>query len=286
MHLEESNVDERRRPDSSSKKHVAGVAVTGILVVAVGLLLGRAVVSWFDTDQHHDPIGRTATDELYFDEPVASTGASLDVDSSVGAGDEAAPAAVASTTPAESAPVPSSAAGREASVVAIVYPGSTKVAGAVPTEADVEAVVSFVMAASSAPGWIIRDLAVDPSVSPDVTIRLIDLTSPAFDLESSAIPAGHALQLDRIASLLQSTPALSLGVIGHLDLDGTADVPADLAEARARADVDYLVTAGISRDRLSTIRGDTIGVPGGEDGQLAAALAGRTEFLFAGATAP
>ena len=302
-HDEWEDDDEPRHTDEPRQSWVRAGWALVVVIVVVGLLSAAISLDWFGDDERSNPVRSSSSEQPRPAATVAATSVPSAVDratdlstelpptvsASVVAAPSTAPASPASASTESSAPqssvnspsAPSMPNDPGASVVAILYSGSIKVSGVVPTQAAADSVVSFVMDCSRSPAWIVRDLNVDPS-APAVSLRLVDLTTPVFAHGSSAVEPGHALELDHIGSLLRSMPAVSVALIGHLDRDRTVQPFYDLGDARAQAVVDYLSGAGVAPERLSMISRETVGTPGGEDSELAVALLGRTEFIFSG----
>lgn len=57
--------------------------------------------------------------------------------------------------------------------------------------------------------------------------------------------------LDQIVALMNENPGLRIRVEGHTDNVGNADANEDLSSAQAKAVMDYLISKGISEDRIS-----------------------------------
>jgi peptidoglycan-associated lipoprotein len=74
-----------------------------------------------------------------------------------------------------------------------------------------------------------------------------------FEYDSSEItPAGRAV-LEANATVLKSNPGWNVTIEGHCDERGTAEYNLALGERRAVAARAYLVSLGISADRLRTV---------------------------------
>ena len=100
------------------------------------------------------------------------------------------------------------------------------------------------------------------------------------------LPKSHSL-LDEVALLMLDNPQLSLvEVQGHTDTVGRAQDNLTLSASRARAVMAYLVSAGVSDQRL-TAKGMGEGVPiEAEDTEEARALNRRVEFHVQETSAP
>jgi peptidoglycan-associated lipoprotein len=74
-----------------------------------------------------------------------------------------------------------------------------------------------------------------------------------FDVDQYNLDATDREVLARQAAWLNAYPAVSIQVEGHCDERGTREYNVALGERRAAAAKDYLVSLGISEDRISTI---------------------------------
>lgn len=71
-----------------------------------------------------------------------------------------------------------------------------------------------------------------------------------FDYNKSSLRSESYPELNRLQKLLESYPGMRIEIGGHTDNRGSLKYNTDLSEARAKAVVDYLVSAGIDRSRL------------------------------------
>jgi peptidoglycan-associated lipoprotein len=74
-----------------------------------------------------------------------------------------------------------------------------------------------------------------------------------FELDSSEINAAAKSALDEDGALLKRYPSWTVTIEGHCDERGTAEYNLALGERRAVAARAYLVSVGISADRLRTV---------------------------------
>jgi peptidoglycan-associated lipoprotein len=74
-----------------------------------------------------------------------------------------------------------------------------------------------------------------------------------FDLDSSDINAEGQAVLNANAAILKKYPTWTVTIEGHCDERGTAEYNLALGERRAVAARAYLVSLGISADRLKTV---------------------------------
>jgi peptidoglycan-associated lipoprotein len=74
-----------------------------------------------------------------------------------------------------------------------------------------------------------------------------------FDFDKSVIRPGDARILDASADWLRRNPTNLLLIEGHCDERGTAEYNLALGERRAKAAMDYLVSKGVSVDRITIV---------------------------------
>ncbi len=83
-------------------------------------------------------------------------------------------------------------------------------------------------------------------VGETVILKNIFFETDKYDLKKESIS-----ELARLIQLLKSNPQIHIEISGHTDNHGTADHNLVLSRNRAQAVFDYLVTNGISKERLS-----------------------------------
>ena len=91
------------------------------------------------------------------------------------------------------------------------------------------------------------------SASLDDLNRNSPLQTVFFELDSSDISASGQSALNANAAVLKKYPSLKVTIEGHCDERGTAEYNLALGERRAVAARAYLVSLGISADRLRTV---------------------------------
>jgi flagellar motor protein MotB len=106
-----------------------------------------------------------------------------------------------------------------------------------------------------------------PNKSLHVEVRLMKIDSGTtlslrdvrFNSGSAVLEFGYQTDLVLLASWLSSNLSTSVEIIGHTDNIGSAPANLQLSEDRAEAVVNFLLTSGISADRLSSSgRGDQV----------------------------
>jgi OOP family OmpA-OmpF porin len=74
-----------------------------------------------------------------------------------------------------------------------------------------------------------------------------------FDFAKTAIPADSDALLDRLAAAMTRCPEVKVEVGAHTETGGSTAKNRELTQSRAEAVVDYLVDAGIRRERLTAV---------------------------------
>ena len=157
------------------------------------------------------------------------------------------------------------------------------IAGQVPSQAAKDRISALALANSQFPDVdVIDNMVINPAVPISVGVRVIELNSARFPESSAEILPDHALELDRVLTIMQALPNISVVVIGHADQRGDDLNNFAISDERARAVVNYLLFLGISPMRLSSrAAGETDLLSIGDD-DAALALNRRTEFIFYG----
>ena len=74
-----------------------------------------------------------------------------------------------------------------------------------------------------------------------------------FDFDKATLRPESKAELERVYTILTENPRMKVRIAGHTDNIGSDEYNQRLSEARAKAVYDYLVSRGISADRLSYI---------------------------------
>jgi len=90
-----------------------------------------------------------------------------------------------------------------------------------------------------------------PPPPPPATPQVVVLEGVTFDVNSANLTAASRPTLDEVARQLQRHPSLKIEVEGHTDSSGNDAYNLQLSQRRAAAVRDYLVTQGVSADRLT-----------------------------------
>ncbi len=85
----------------------------------------------------------------------------------------------------------------------------------------------------------------------EVTETEVKLKPIYFEFNESFITQQGAQELDKLLSIMQKNPELSILVKSHTDSKGSTDYNLALSDRRAQATVQYLISKGIAKERLS-----------------------------------
>lgn len=83
--------------------------------------------------------------------------------------------------------------------------------------------------------------------------ELLKLENIYFDFDKHAIREDAAIELAKIAEILNKYPVIKLQIIGHTDLRGPAVYNERLSDQRAASTKQWLVDKGISADRMTIL---------------------------------
>ena len=81
--------------------------------------------------------------------------------------------------------------------------------------------------------------------------KKIVLRNVFFDVDKATLRPESQAELARLVDILKNNPLIKIQISGHTDSDGNDDHNLKLSDARAHSVVDYLVTKGILKDRLT-----------------------------------
>ncbi|MEC7752855.1 OmpA family protein [Roseivirga sp. UBA1976] len=91
-----------------------------------------------------------------------------------------------------------------------------------------------------------EDIALDPIILE----KAIVLQNIYYDLNRAEIRSDAAVELDKLVQILKDNPNIRIELSSHTDARSDDDYNLDLSQRRAQAAVDYIVSKGISADRL------------------------------------
>lgn len=81
--------------------------------------------------------------------------------------------------------------------------------------------------------------------------NLVKLNPILFDFDKHNIKPQAAFELDKLVELMNKNPEMVIKVEGHTDNRGTDAYNMDLSESRAISTVQYVISKGIDKDRIS-----------------------------------
>jgi peptidoglycan-associated lipoprotein len=90
-------------------------------------------------------------------------------------------------------------------------------------------------------------------VDPRTYSAAVDLADIHFDFDRYDIRSSEAEVLDKHATWLRQNPDRLILIEGHCDERGTTDYNVALAERRAKATMNYLVSRGVQASRLAIV---------------------------------
>ena len=84
-----------------------------------------------------------------------------------------------------------------------------------------------------------------------VVNRPIVLKNIFYDFDKADIRPDAAIVLDTLANTLKDTPGITIELSSHTDVRGDDAYNLDLSQRRAQAAVDYLISKGVNKDRIT-----------------------------------
>jgi outer membrane protein OmpA-like peptidoglycan-associated protein len=99
-------------------------------------------------------------------------------------------------------------------------------------------------------GQVIVQAQLEPS-EVVITDTEVILKNVYFDFDKSNITAQGATELDKLVKVMKENPGMVIFVKSHTDSKGKSSYNIKLSEQRAQATVQYLISKGITRDRIS-----------------------------------
>ena len=125
-------------------------------------------------------------------------------------------------------------------------------------------------------------LTINPSVPRHIGVRVVEMTSVRFPRGAREVLPPHALELDRVVSIMNALPNVTALVIGHADQRGSELTNYEISEEHADAVVDYIAGHGIEPSRLSSRAVGETDLLTLNNEPAALELNRRTEFVFYG----
>ena len=105
----------------------------------------------------------------------------------------------------------------------------------------------------------IASAAAFQEVVKNISLKSVDVGSTIvlknifFDLGKATLRPESTNELERLGKLLYDNPTLKIEISGHTDNKGSAELNKKLSDGRAKAVVDYLISKGITGDRLTYV---------------------------------
>ena len=90
-------------------------------------------------------------------------------------------------------------------------------------------------------------------IEDDPSSVTINLTNVFFNVGSAALKDDSKYELDNIAKIMKDYNDIAVEISGHTDNTGDANANVVLSQSRAETVTNYLVTKGISSDRLRSV---------------------------------
>jgi outer membrane protein OmpA-like peptidoglycan-associated protein len=130
----------------------------------------------------------------------------------------------------------------------------------------------------------------DTLYSQDVCLKAFKINKPIkiqnifYDFNKAGLRETSKIALDSLVTIMKDNPAIKIELASHTDSIGSDAYNINLSAARAQSCVDYIVSKGIDKDRLSAKGyGKSVPVapnslPDGKDNPEGRQLNRRTEF--------
>ncbi|MFY9310581.1 MAG: OmpA family protein [Bacteroidia bacterium] len=97
-----------------------------------------------------------------------------------------------------------------------------------------------------------KEMVQDLYLVPIQTGEVIRLNNIFFNTGKWELKNESFIELNRVAELLKNNPTMQIAIAGHTDNVGADDINMQLSANRAKAVVDYLISQGITAERLSS----------------------------------
>ena len=156
------------------------------------------------------------------------------------------------------------------------------ISGTLTSQRVVDGLLDFVASADPTGRPIRTELTVNPAAPGADSVRFVGLDPLPYPEGTADIHPPHAAELDRIASLFDAFPDITVMVVGRADQRGPAERNLGIAERRTAATIDYLVGRGVEHARLSALAIGESQLTSTSDAEEAYALNRRIEFVVYG----
>ncbi len=98
--------------------------------------------------------------------------------------------------------------------------------------------------------FLLKNIALKP-INEIITETEVKLNAIYFEFNKSNITNQGALELDKLVAIMKAYPEMNILVKSHTDSKGNAAYNLKLSERRAQSTVQYLISKGIDKSRLS-----------------------------------
>lgn len=165
-----------------------------------------------------------------------------------------------------------------------IYDGDTIVlSGMIPSQESSDYLETLAIANSTSPNASVANfMTINPDVPLGVGVRVIEMEAARFGESSSSILPENAEQFDRVVSIMNALPNISVVVIGHADQRGDPDRNFEISAARAQSVVEYMAARGIDPARMASRAVGEADLLSLNSDDMAFELNRRTEFIFYG----
>jgi OmpA-OmpF porin, OOP family len=94
---------------------------------------------------------------------------------------------------------------------------------------------------------VTKDLYLQP-IEVGVTVRLKNIY---FDFDKTTLKKESFVELDKVVAFLNENPSVEIEIAGHTDAKGSDQYNLNLSQGRSQSVVDYIVSKGIDRSRMT-----------------------------------
>jgi len=101
------------------------------------------------------------------------------------------------------------------------------------------------------PGWVNLNEFVSLVIEKIDLNKTIEIPNIYYDLGKWNIRRDAAVELDKVVALLNDNPNIKIELGSHTDSRGNASANETLSQKRAQSAVDYIISKGISKDRIT-----------------------------------
>lgn len=104
--------------------------------------------------------------------------------------------------------------------------------------------------AGKTPGWINLNEFINLNIEKIDMSKTIEIPNIYYDLGKWNIRKDAVVELDKVVTLLNDNPTIKIELGSHTDSRGDANSNQVLSQKRAQSAVDYIISKGISNDRI------------------------------------